>query len=87
MAVRYRRALELLGWPLPKCLPGERYACGGDDAEHVASYLGAVQALADFKLEHLHLGERGAWLAHQAFGQVHDELAAIEAARPCGREH
>lgn len=87
VAVRYRKALDLLGWAVPKCLPGERQACGSDDAEHVASYLGALQALVEFKLEHLHLGAHGAWVVHEAFAHVRGELDEIEALRPCGREH
>jgi hypothetical protein len=49
-----RDALHNLGYPVRLgCLPGEAAPCGGNDAEHVASYLAAIKAIADHQLEHL----------------------------------
>lgn len=88
-AVKFRKALEQLDWPVPRCLPGEPDECGGTDAEHAAGYLGALQAVVEFKIAHLHFGEHGgATIAEVVYDSTRTELAAIEAARPCGRgEH
>jgi hypothetical protein len=84
-AVMYRRALEVLGWPMPRCLPGEpgERECGGTDAEHAASYLGALGAIVGDKVQHLHSRHLDA-AAHAAFEETRSELAALP---PCGREH
>ena len=83
-----RRALEELSWPVPRCLPGEPGECGGTDAEHAAGYLGALRAVVEFRTAHLHFGEHGgANVAEVVYAATRDELVAIEAARPCGREH
>jgi hypothetical protein len=86
VAVRFRRALEVLEWPVPRCLPGERDECGGTAAEHAAGYLGALAAVVEFKTAHLHLGEHeGAGIVELVRESTRAELASIEAARPCGR--
>lgn len=84
VAVKVRKALEVLDWPVPPCLPGERDECGGSAAEHAAGYLGALQAVVEFKIGHLHGGEDMAAVTYES---TLGELAALEAARPCGREH
>lgn len=88
VAVKFRRALEVLDWPVPRCLPGEPDECAGTDAEHAAGYLGALRAMVEFRTSHLHFGEHGgANIAEVVYAITRDELAAIEAARPCGRGH
>jgi hypothetical protein len=88
VAVKFRRALEILDWPVPRCLPGEHLECGGSEAEHAAGYLGVLAAVVEFKRAHLHLTGGGADISAVVYESTRDELAAIEAARPCGRgEH
>lgn len=84
VAVRHRQALKTLGWPVPPCLPGEPEECGGSEAEHAAAYLGALQAVVESKLSHLHGGEK---IAADAYAQTVAELAELDELRPCGREH
>lgn len=84
VAQRHRIALASLGWPMPRCLPGEAGACGGSDAEHAAAYLGVLQAVVESKLAHLHGGED---IAAGAYAETVAELAELEAMRPCGRAH
>jgi hypothetical protein len=83
VAVNYRRALEVLDYPVPRCLPGERDECGGTDAEHAAAYLGALTAVLVDKREHLHSGVLSVAF-ESAYEVTRDELAALPS---CGREH
>lgn len=51
-ARRAREAAALLGWDSPACMPGEAAPCGLSIRQHIAAYLGTIQALADHHLEH-----------------------------------
>jgi hypothetical protein len=86
-AVRWRQALRLLGFDTPDCLPGEQYGpeCGGTDAEHAVSYLGALLAVVEHHLEHVPPEARE--VAESAHDAAAVELAALDAARPCGGGH
>jgi hypothetical protein len=53
LAERTRGALELLDYGVPRCLPGEPEACGGDDAHHALANLAALRAVVDYKIAHL----------------------------------
>ena len=59
-----REALELLGRPLPRCLPGEADECGATFAQHAAAHLATIKAVADHQLWHLGPG----------FSQVHGDV-------------
>lgn len=88
VAVKVRRALQALDWPMVLCLPGEPLECGGTAAEHAAGYLGALRAVVEFKIEHLHAGAHGGQtMAEVVYESTRAELVALEAARPCGRAH
>jgi hypothetical protein len=84
VAAQLHRALEVLGWPVPDCLPLDRQPCGGTEAEHAATYLGALAAVVEHRTEHLHGGERGAELVVHGYADALAELAALP---PCDREH
>ena len=51
-AERTRRALRLLGWDGPDCLPHEPTACGGTYLLHTVAHLAAIKACADHHLAH-----------------------------------
>ena len=72
-----RDALDALGHHTPRCLPGEPEACGGNAAAHAAALLGAVKAVAEARITHLH-EPAGIAIADQAY----DETAARLAAEP-----
>jgi ABC-type iron transport system FetAB ATPase subunit len=51
-----RQALELLGFPLDHCMPGEDFGpdgCGRSVDEHAVAYLVSLQELAGHQLQHL----------------------------------
>lgn len=87
VAVRWRSALRLLDFDTPNCLPGERDGedCGGSDVEHAMSYLGALLAVVEHKLEHVSPAARV--LVESARDAAAVELAMLEAMLPCGRSH
>lgn len=58
LAVATRDALRLLGYDGPDCLPGEPGACGGTFYQHVAAHLGALSAVVDHHLAHVHADGR-----------------------------
>jgi hypothetical protein len=70
-----RDALNNLGYPVRfGCLPGEVDPCGGNVAEHVASYLAAIKAAADHQLEHLGpaFGELADTVYHATLAELAD---------------
>jgi hypothetical protein len=82
LAVDTRAALELLGYGVPRCLPGEPEACGGDDAEHALAHLAALAAVVDFRLGHLGPGSEP--LVAMIRGRV---AAELEAGGDCDQGH
>lgn len=84
VALRHRGALEALRWPVPHCLPGEAGECGRSDAEHAAGYLGALQAVIESRIAHLHGGEH---IAAACYAETVAEIAELDEIMPCGREH
>lgn len=75
-----RQALELLGWGMPRCLPGEPEACGGNYAEHAAANLGVLKAVVEERITHLGPGSES--LVDQVYA---DSVARLHAEPPCGR--
>lgn len=68
LAEHTREALELLGYGVPRCLPDEPDACGGDYAHHTLGHLAALKAVVDHHLAHL--GEGSAPLVADIYAQV-----------------
>lgn len=87
VARRWREALRLLDFDTPNCLPGERDGadCGGSEVEHAYSYLGALLAVLEHKLEHVSPAARV--LVESAHDAAAVELAMIESIYPCERDH
>jgi hypothetical protein len=75
-----RGALELLGYRVPRCLPGEPEACGGNYSEHAVAHLTAIKAVADHQLDqHLRPPE---WLPGEVYAHTTEELVRV-----CDLEH
>lgn len=87
VAVRWRDALRLLDFDTPNCLPGERFGadCGGSEVEHAMSYLGALLAVLEHKLEHV--SAAGREVASSAHDAAALEISMLESIHPCGRDH
>jgi hypothetical protein len=67
LAQDVRTALDLLGYDLPSCLPGEKNACGRPCADHAAAYLGSLRALVMERILRLDLEQAPAVLSgHRA---------------------
>jgi hypothetical protein len=82
LAESTRQALDLLGYPLPACLPDEPEPCGGSFAEHTLAHLAALRAVVEYRITHLHLDDAS------LLEQIHDEtLAKLRAAEPCDQGH
>lgn len=48
-----RAAIEAFGIRVPRCLRGEDDACGLDDLEHLAAYVGTLMALTQWEMFNL----------------------------------
>lgn len=74
-----RIALDVLGWgSAPRCMPGEPEECGGTIGQHAASYLAALQAVAQHQLDHMAAPET---LVSDIYAHTLEELQAKDAAR------
>jgi hypothetical protein len=83
LAERTREALELLGYGVPRCLPGEPEACGGDYAHHSLAHLAALKAVVEQRITHL--GNSSAPLVEEICAKVSAELSADDF--PCDQGH
>lgn len=82
LAERTRQALDLLGYSVPRCLPGEPDACGGDFAHHSLAHLAALRAVVEHRIAHL--GNGSAALVEEIRTRVSAELATHD---PCEQGH
>lgn len=84
VAIRSRKALEQLDYPVPLCLPGEidSAGCTGSEAEHAASYAGALLAVVERRIRHL-----GPEATDLVYGGYATALAELDALEPCERGH
>lgn len=82
LAERTRQALGLLDYDVPRCLPHEPGACGGDYAHHALANLAALKAVVEHRIAHLGPG------SDALVGEVHAGVSAQLAAEdPCDQGH
>lgn len=74
VALSARRALDELGYQTPRCLPGEPEECGGGSASHAVSYFGALRAVAEDRIRHLHDDQVLQTIAENAYHAVAEEI-------------
>lgn len=77
-----RQALELLGWGVPRCLPGEPEACGGSFAHHALAHLATLKAIVEVRIGHL--GDGSQPMVEQIYQHA---LAQLGAEDPCNQGH
>lgn len=77
LAMDTRTVLDLLGYDLPSCLPGEDQACGHSFQEHAAANLGALRVVANEQIVRLRLEDAEAVMT--GLRTAHDTLAAAPA--------
>lgn len=82
LAQSTRKALHLLGYEVPACLPGEPEACGGSFAEHAAAHLAALRAVTEYRISHL--GADASPLVEEVYAGM---LATLQAGDPCEQGH
>ncbi len=82
LANRTREALELLNFGMPRCLPGEPEACGGNFAEHALGHLAALKAVVEYHIGHL--GEGSAPMVEEIYTNT---LAILHTESPCDQGH
>jgi hypothetical protein len=78
-----RRALGLLGYPVPDCFPGKPEACGGSFLQHAAANMGVLRAVVEYHITHL--GD-AAEISDTVYADTLVQLLAEDAADPRG-EH
>lgn len=74
VAMDTRTVLDLLGYDLPSCLPGEDQECGHSFQEHAAANLGALRVVVNERIVRLRLEDAEAVMT--GLRTAHDALAA-----------